>query len=73
MLELFFISSETVHVKFIPEEVIANKLCYKEVLCCLCSLYCYKHPELWSRKNWLLLRDDAPVHHSVPVQEELTK
>ena len=30
-----------------------------------------KRPELWLRKNWLLLDDKAPSHRSVVVQEEL--
>jgi histone-lysine N-methyltransferase SETMAR len=70
MLELFFDSSGIVHVEFIPEGVTVNKHCYKEILRRLRNSI---RPELWRRKNWLLLHDNAPAHRSVLVQEELAK
>jgi hypothetical protein len=32
-----------------------------------------KHPEIWVAKHWVLLRDDALVHQSLLVQQQLTK
>jgi hypothetical protein len=57
MLELFFDSSGTVHVEFIPEGATVNKHHYKQILRHPCNSICYKRPELWCRKNWLLLYD----------------
>ena len=73
MLELFFDSLEIVHMEFIPDRITVNKTHYKEILCHLCDWICRKHPELWHRKNWLLLKDSAPAHYSVLVQEELAR
>jgi histone-lysine N-methyltransferase SETMAR len=73
MLELFFISFEIVHMEFILEGVTANKHLYKEILCCLRISICHKCPELWQRKNWLLLHDNASARRSVLFQEELAK
>jgi hypothetical protein len=73
MLELFFDSSGIIHMEFIPGGATVNKHRYKEILRLLCSSICRKRPELWSRKNWLLIHDNAPAHHSVLVQEELAK
>jgi hypothetical protein len=73
IIELFFDSSGIVPMEFIPEGATINKHCYKEILCLLCSsIYC-KCPELWHRKNWLLLHNSVPAHCSVLVQEELAK
>jgi hypothetical protein len=60
-------------VKFIPEGTIINKHHYKEILHRQCSSIHHKSPELWCRKNWLLLHNSAPAHCSVLVQEELEK
>jgi hypothetical protein len=46
---------------------------YKEILRRLRNSIHHKHPELWHRKNWLLLYDSVPTHHSVLVQEELAE
>jgi histone-lysine N-methyltransferase SETMAR len=73
MLELFFDSSGIVHTEFILEGGTVNKHCYKQILCRLCNSVCLKCPELWRRKYWLLLHDNAPADHSVLVQEELEK
>jgi hypothetical protein len=72
LLELFFDSSGIVHMEFIPGATV-NKHPYKEILRHLCNSICHKCLELWRRKNWLLLNDNAPAHHSVLVQEELAK
>jgi histone-lysine N-methyltransferase SETMAR len=72
MLELFFDPSGIVHMEFIPEGVTVNKHSYK-ILRCLCNSVRCKRPELWHRKNWLLLYDSAPAHRSLLVQEELAK
>jgi hypothetical protein len=47
-------STGTVHVEII-QEVTVKKHCYKEILHHLYISIHYKHPELWSRNNWLLL------------------
>jgi hypothetical protein len=60
MLELFFDLSGIVHMEFIPGATV-NKHLYKEILRCLRSSVRHKRPELWHRKNWLLLHDNAPV------------
>jgi hypothetical protein len=45
--------------------VTVNKHRYKEILHCLHnSIHC-KSFELWRRKNWLLLHDNAPAHRSL--------
>jgi hypothetical protein len=67
MLELFFDLSGIVHMEFIPHGATVNKDRYREVL------IRRKRPELWRRKNWLLLHDNAPTHCSVLVQDELPK
>jgi histone-lysine N-methyltransferase SETMAR len=73
MLEQFFDSSGIIHMEFIPERVTLNKHRYEEILHRLRSSIRCKRPELWRRKNWLLLHDNAPAHRSVLVQEELAK
>jgi histone-lysine N-methyltransferase SETMAR len=73
MLELLFDSSAIVHMEFIPEGVTVNKHYYKEILRHLRNSVRHKRPELWHRKNWLLLHDNALAHHSVLLQEELVK
>jgi hypothetical protein len=75
MLELFFFffffdSSGIVHMGFIPEGATVNKHHCKEIVC---RLHNSIRPELWRKKNWLLLHDNAPAHYSVLVQEELEK
>jgi stress response protein YsnF len=70
-LELFFNSSGIVHMKFISEEVTVNKQTNKETLHCVRSPVRHKHPELWHKKDWLLLHSSAPAHCSVLVEEEL--
>jgi hypothetical protein len=54
MLELFFDSSGTVHMEFIPEGATVNKHHYKEILHRLRNSICCKCPVLRHRKNWLL-------------------
>jgi hypothetical protein len=71
MLELFFDSSGIVYIEFIPEGATVNKHRYKEILRRLRKSVHRNRPELWRRKNWLLLRGNAPAHRSVLVQEEL--
>jgi hypothetical protein len=73
MLEVFFDSSGTVHMEFIPEGATVNKYHYKEFLHRLCNSVHLKRPELWRRKNWLLLHDNTTAHRSVLIQEELTE
>jgi hypothetical protein len=36
-----------------------NKLCYKEILRCLCNPICCKCPERWYGQKWRLPRDNA--------------
>ena len=50
-----------------------NKTCYKEILGRLRDSICRKRPEIWFRKNWLLIHDNAPAHRSALVQEEVAK
>lgn len=73
MLELFFDSLGIVHMEFIPQGATVNKTRYKEILRRLRDSIRRKRPELWRRKNWLLLHDNAPAHRSVLVQEELAR
>jgi histone-lysine N-methyltransferase SETMAR len=75
MLELFFDSSGIVHVEFtcIPDRAAVNKDWYKEIHIRLSESIRHKRPELWRRKNWLLLHDNAPAHRSILVQEELAR
>jgi hypothetical protein len=72
MLDLFFDSSGIVHMEFIPEGATVNKCCYTNILR-PCNSVRRKHLELWHRKNWLLLHNNNPAHHSVLVQGELAK
>ena len=48
-------------MKFIPDGATVNKSRYKEILGRLRDSIRRKHPELWRRKNWLLLHN-APTH-----------
>jgi histone-lysine N-methyltransferase SETMAR len=73
MLELVLGSSGIVHMKFIPKGVTVNKHRYKEILHCLRRSVRRKHPELWRRKNWLLIHDNTLAHGFVLVQEVLAK
>jgi aminoglycoside phosphotransferase (APT) family kinase protein len=73
MLELFFDSLGIVHMEFIPEGATVNKRRFKQILRHLRNSIRRKRPELWRRKNWLLLHNNAPAHHSVLVHEELAK
>jgi hypothetical protein len=65
--ELFFDSPGIDHMEFIPEGATIN--CYKEILRHLRDSIRHKNPELWCRKHWLLLHNNAPAHRSVLVQE----
>ena len=60
-------------MEFTPEGATVYKIRYKEILGHLRDSIHNKHPELWRRKNWLLLHDNAPAHRSVFVQEELAR
>jgi hypothetical protein len=73
MPELFFNSSGTGHMEFIPEGATVIKHHYKEILCHLLNSIRCTHPELLRRQNWLLLNGNTPAYHSVLVQEELAK
>ncbi|KAJ4436559.1 hypothetical protein ANN_16591 [Periplaneta americana] len=59
--------------KFIPQGATVDKILYKEILGRLSNSIRRKRPELWHRKNWLLLHDNAPAHRSILVQEELAR
>ena len=72
-LELFLWFKWNFHMEFIPESAIVNKTRYKKILGCLRDSIRRKRPELWRRKTWLLLHDNAPAHRSVLVQEELAR
>ena len=50
-----------------------NKTSYKKILGRLRVSARSKRPELWRRKNWLLVHDNAPEHRSVLVQEGLAR
>jgi histone-lysine N-methyltransferase SETMAR len=60
-------------MEFIPEGATVTNHHHKEILRRLRNSVCCKHPELWHRKNWLLLHNNAPAHRSVLVQEELAQ
>jgi histone-lysine N-methyltransferase SETMAR len=60
-------------MEFIPEGTTVNKHRYKEIINRLRYSIHRKRPELWCRKNWLLLHYNAPAHRSVFVQEGLAK
>jgi hypothetical protein len=62
-------------MEFIPEGATVNNHYYMEILCHLCNSIksSCKHPELWLRKNCLLLHENALAYPSVLVQEELAK
>jgi hypothetical protein len=44
-----------------PRRVAIYEHHYKVILCRLCNSILCKRPELWCRKNWLLLYDNAPA------------
>ena len=60
-------------MEFTPEGATVNKTRYEENLGRLRDSIPHKCPELWRRKNWLLLHDNVPAHRSVLVQEELAR
>ena len=67
-LELFFLNlNGIIQTEFISEGVTVNKIRYMDILSRFCDSIRSKRPELWHRKNWLLLSDNR----SVTVQEEL--
>jgi hypothetical protein len=68
MLELFF-DLHGIH----PRKSNCKQALLQGILRCLRISICHKPPDLWRRKNWLLLHDKAPAHHFVFVQEELAK
>lgn len=72
-LTVFFYSNGIVHIEFIPQGATVDKILYKEILGRLSNSIRRKRPELWHRKNWLLLHDNAPAHRSILVQEELAR
>jgi transposase len=69
VFELIWKCSRGIH----PRRSDCKQARYKEILCCLCNSIRCKRPELWRRKNCLLLHDNTPAHRTVLVQEELTK
>jgi histone-lysine N-methyltransferase SETMAR len=56
-------------MEFFPEGAAVNTHRYKEILRRLCNSVRRKRPELWRRKNWLLLHDNAPALRSELVQQ----
>jgi transposase len=60
-------------MELIPEGVTVNKQRYKEILHRLRNSIRHKRPDLWRRKNWLLLYNNAPAHRCALVQEEMAK
>ena len=56
-----------------PRRYICKQNHYKEIFGHLRDSFHRKRPELWHRKNWLLLHDNAPAYWSVLVQEELAR
>ncbi|KAJ4441242.1 hypothetical protein ANN_11093 [Periplaneta americana] len=72
MLELFFDSNGIVHMEFIPQGATVNKTRYKEILGHLRDSIYRKRPELWRRKNVLLLHDNTLAHRSILVLQNLT-
>ena len=72
-VELLSDSNGIVHMEFIPEGATVNKTRYKEIIGRLCDSIRRNRPELWRRKDWLLLHDDATAHRYVLVQEELVR
>ena len=60
-------------MEFIPEDATVNKSHYKEILGLLRDSIRRKRPELWRKKNWLLIHDNVPAHLSVLVQEQLAR
>jgi hypothetical protein len=71
-LELFFESSGTAHMGFIPRRSDCKLVPLREVFCHLRKPNCPKSPKLWCRKNCLLLYN-APAHRCVVVHNELAK
>jgi hypothetical protein len=70
MLELFLYPIWNCSCEIHHRRATVNK--HKEIVCLLHNSICM-HPELWCRKNSLLMHDNIPAHHSVLVQEELAK
>ena len=60
-------------MEFIPEGANIHKTRYKEILGRFRDSIHLKRPELWCKKNWLLLDDNVPAYRSVLVQEELAR
>ncbi|KAJ4450961.1 hypothetical protein ANN_02396 [Periplaneta americana] len=75
VLDIFKVSTSVIrlHPEFIPQGATVDKILYKEILGRLRNSISRKRPELWHRKNWLLLHDNAPAHRSILVQEELPR
>ncbi|KAJ4450467.1 hypothetical protein ANN_01892, partial [Periplaneta americana] len=70
---LFIYTASGQAPEFIPQGATVDKILYKEILGLLSNSIRRKRPELWHRKNWMLLHDNAPAHRSIPVQEELAR
>ena len=60
-------------MELIPEDATVNKTRYKEILGRFGDSIRRKRSQLWRKKNWLSLHDDAPTHHSFLVQEVLAR
>ncbi|UYV73422.1 hypothetical protein LAZ67_10003126 [Cordylochernes scorpioides] len=73
MLVVVFDYQGLVYYEFIKEGVTINKQAYKEILLRLPYAIKRKRNQLFKSKQWKLLRDNAPAHRAIIVQDYLAK
>ncbi|KAG8212627.1 hypothetical protein J437_LFUL013910 [Ladona fulva] len=73
MLVVFFNCKEIVHYELVPEGCTVNKELHVTIFKWLRKAVCWKRPDLWQQKFWVLHHDNAPIHRSLLVTQFLDK
>ena len=69
----FFDSTGMIYMHWVPTGQTVNKEYYVEVLREFRKRFCRKRPVLFKSGQWHFQQDNAPVHHSILVTDNLTK
>jgi len=73
MLTVFCDCEGLIRLEFLPCGQTENKEYYLKVMKRLREAVRTKRTDLWRGKKWLLRRDHAPAHSSLPIHDFLTK
>jgi hypothetical protein len=67
----FFYFEGIFHWEFFSPGEMVNRHYYQDILQCLRTQICRRHPERWRNQDWLIHRHNALVHCAFSVQKIL--